>query len=82
MARTKNPRSHIIDKLLAEVPFGQSPNFKEIAEKVLQETGESEEKFKKVVSEIRVRHWMFTKGGKVNKFRSDTTFYDLNIPVE
>jgi len=70
VARTKNPRSVIIDKYLKEVPEGQKVNSKEIAQKVLEQTKEPEDHLKKVIAEVNVRNWMFSKGGKVNKFKN------------
>ncbi len=70
VARTKNPKSQIIDKLLAEVPEGQKVIAEEIAQKVLEQTKEPEDHLKKVIAEVNVRNWMFSKGGKVNKFKN------------
>ena len=68
--RTKNPRSRIVDELLAEVPLNETPDFKGIAEKVVERIPEGEEKdLKKILGLVRVRHYNFTKGGKVNTFR-------------
>lgn len=69
MARTVNPRSKVIDKLLSEVEEGNVPNFKLIADKVVEEVGGTEEDKKKISAQARVRHWNFTKGGKVNPFK-------------
>ena len=70
MSQNKNPRSKVIDELLAQVVDGTTPNFQEIALKVIKEVNGSEEDLKKVTSQIRVRHWTFTKGGKKNPFKT------------
>jgi len=71
--RTKNPKSKVVDKFLAEVPEGQVPDWESITQKVALELNEQgESNLKKLTALARVRYWMFTKGGKINKFRTQS----------
>lgn len=65
VARTKNPRSIIIDKYLKEVPEGSKPVFSEIADKVLVELETKEEDKAslktKIINQARIRFYNLSK---------------------
>jgi len=65
MARTKSPRSQIIDQCLANVIEGQEPNWQEIVDKVVESGRATADDAKKVTFQAKLRYKWY-QNGQVN----------------
>ena len=70
MARTKNPKSQIIDAELIKVTKNTTPDWEGIAKHVIKVTKSSEEDKKKITAEIKVRWYGHIKNGKKPKTKA------------
>ena len=71
MAQNKNPRSKVIDKLLAAIPKGQVPNWAELVQEVIKAGCAKEGEEKKVIFQAKIRYKWYTVDGKSNPFATD-----------
>lgn len=66
MPQQKNPRSKVIDKLLAETKAGTEPDWEAIAAEVIKQGCAPQDKKKSIISQAKVRYKWYTSEGKQN----------------
>ena len=66
MSQNKNPRSKVIDKLLAASPTGVAPNWEELVDEVIKQGKATTEERQKVLFQAKIRYKWYSSGEKVN----------------